>query len=434
MKKSNFFRIISCLLVVMMLASLAVVSVSADNTKAALVANPASGDKVVIYYPDGNLALGNALSGKKLAAVEATVTDGKLDVTADMGVFTLTKDSVTNAFYFVDANGKYFTSGETGNSVSLADEASDYALWVLETADNGFFVKNYAAAYVAGETSKPQYLEYYSGFTTYSFNASKANIYTFTFYKVEEAPVAPPADDDSSEDETVVYSTIEEARKGEANAVFNVKGVVTFIDGKNVVVADETGAINLYLKAAAEVSVGNKIAATGKRGEFSGLQQLTSAEVIEVLEESAELPKAKETTLSAILADAEAETLECHFVVIKNVTLGETDEAKSTTALTDDEGNTINIYRCPALEITAGTKVDVVALVSDYKGYQLRVVNASDVTVANTSDDTTDEPTDDTTEDDNTAKPGDSSSVAFFAIIALVSMTALLAFVRKENA
>jgi hypothetical protein len=411
---------------------MAVLSVSADNSKATLLATPANGDKVVIYYPDSSLALGNTLSGKKVAAVDATLADGKIDVTADMGVFTLTKDSDKNAFYFIDANGKYLTSGETGNSLSFADSASDYALWVLESTENGYFVKNYAAAYVAGETTKPQYLEYFSGFTTYSFSSSKANIYTFAFYKVEEATVTPPADDESSEDDEIVYSTIAEARQGENNAEFNVKGVVTFIDGKNVVVADETGAINLYLKAAAEVSVGNKIAATGKRGAFSGLQQLTSASVIEVLEESASIPEAKETTISDILADAEAETLECHFVVIKNVTLGETDEAKSTTVITDDAGNSINIYRCPALEIEVGTKVDVVALVSDYKGYQLRVADASAITVVNTSDDTTEEPTED--EDDNTAKPGDNSSIAFFAIMAIISMTALLAFARKENA
>lgn len=440
MKKSISSRIVSCMLVIFMLASLLTLSVSANNSGAALLSAPADGDKAVIYYPDSSLALGKELSGKKLAAVDAVVSDGKLTVTSDMGIFSFIKDETTSAFYLVDSNGKYFTSGKTGNSVSLEDTASEFALWVLEEAENGYYVKNYSAAYVSGETSKPQYLEYYSGFTTYNFNASKANIYTFAFYKVtDDITPIPPVEDESSEEESseaeIVYSTISEARLGENNAVFNVKGVVTFVDGKNVVVADETGAINLYLTSTAEVSVGNKIAATGKRGTFSGLQQLTSASVLEVLEESAQLPALKTVTIEEIILDQETETLECFFVKIENVTLGETDAAKSTTVITDDNGNSINIYRCPELEIPAGTKVDVVALVSDYKGYQLRVSDASAITVADATEESSEEIVEDSSEEaEDTAKPGDSSSLALFAIIALVSMTLIVSLVRKENA
>ena len=373
MKKSIASRLTACILTAFMLVSLLAVSAFADGATASLLATPSNEDKVIIYYPDSNKALGNAISNKKITAVDAAVADGKLTVTADMGIFTLVKNEAKDAFYFVDANGKYLTSGATGNSISLEDSASDLGLWSLETAENGWFIKNYAAAYVSGETSKPQYLEYYYGFTTYSFNSSKPHIYTFEFYKAEGIVIPDtPSEDESSEessaDEELTFSTIADARLGENNEVFNVKGVVTFVDGKNVVVVDETGAINLYLTAAAEVSVGNKIAATGKRATFSGLQQLTSASIIEVIEEAAALPSAKETTIADILADTEAETLECHFVVLKNVTLGETNAEKSTTVISDDDGNSINIYRCPELEIAVGTKVDVVALVSDYKG------------------------------------------------------------------
>ncbi len=433
MKKSITSRFIACILTTLMLVSLLAVSALADDATASLLANPANGDRVVIYYPAESKALGNTLSGKKIAATDATVADGKLTITADMGIFTLVKDEVTTAFYFVDANGKYLTSGATGNSISLEDAASDLALWVLEAAENAWYIKNYAAAYVSGETSKPQYLEFYSGFTTYSFNSSKAQIYTFAFYKVEDDYVpGAPSEDESSDAEEVVYSTISEARLGENNAIFNVKGVVTFIDGKNVVIADETGAINLYLTAAAEVSVGNKIAATGKRGAFSGLQQLTSASIIEVLEESAELPALKTVTLEEILLDQETETLECFFVVIKNVTLGETNAETSTTVITDDAGNSINIYRCPELAIEVGTKVDVVALVSDYKGYQLRVADASAITVAEAADDDKDETTEEPEKPSDPAKPGDTSALAFYAIVAVISLAGLLAFTKRE--
>lgn len=431
MRKSNYSRIIACLLVLMMISSLLSLSVFADGAEATLLSAPADGEKVIIYYPTDSKAMGKALSGKKMADTDASVADGKLSITADMGVITLVKDEAKAAFYFVTADGKYVTSGATGNSMTLEDAASDYALWVFEAADSGFYIKNFAAAYVSGETSKPQYLEYFYGFTTYSFNSSKANIYNFELYKAEGDIPSDPSEDESSDDagEEIVYSTISEARLGETNAIFNVKGVVTFIDGKNVVIADETGAINLYLTAAAEVSVGNKIAATGKRGAFSGLQQLTAASVLEVIEENAELPALKTVTIEEILLDQEAETLECFFVKLEDVTLGETNVEKSTTVITDDAGNSINIYRCPELEIPVGTKVDVVALVSDYKGYQLRVTDASAITVASA-----DETEEEDSSDDNTAKPGDSSSMAFFAIIALVSMTALVSFAKRENA
>ncbi len=431
MRKSNYSRIIACLLVLMMISSLLSLSVFADGAEATLLSAPADGEKVIIYYPTESKAMGKELSGKKIADTDASVADGKLSITADMGVITLVKDEAKGAFYFVTADGKYVTSGATGNAMTLEDAASDYALWVFEAADSGFYIKNFAAAYVSGETSKPQYLEYFYGFTTYSFNSSKANIYNFELYKVEgDIPSDTPDEDESSDDAEgeIVYSTISEARLGETNAIFNVKGVVTFIDGKNVVIADETGAINLYLTAAAEVSVGNKIAATGKRGAFSGLQQLTAASVLEVLEENAELPALKTVTIEEILLDQEAETLECFFVKLENVTLGETNVEKSTTVITDDAGNSINIYRCPELEIPAGTKVDVIALVSDYKGYQLRVTDASAITAVSSDE------TEEDSSDDNTAKPGDSSSMAFFAIVALVSMTALVSFVKRENA
>ncbi len=425
MKKTTS-RFMACLLVLMMLISALSVSVSADAATAALVETPENGDKVVIYYPAGNSVLGSQLSGSKLAAVEVTVSNNALDVTSDMGVFAFTKDDVTGNYYLIDANGKYLTSGNTGNSVSLADEKSDCALWSLEAAENGWYIKNYAAAYVAGETSKPQYLEYYNGFTTYSFNSSKVDIYTFVFYKVDGDVITDIPSDGPTD---VVFSTIAEARNGESNVDFNVKGVVTFIDGKNVVVEDETGAINLYLTSEAEVSVGNLIAATGTRSAYSGLQQLKNASIIEVIEAEATIPAPIEVTLAEVLADQESETLESRWVVLKGVTLGETEE--NNTAITDDAGNTINIYKCPDLEcpygVTVGAKLDIIALVSDFNGYQLRVAKASDVTVVE-GEGVLETPSEDT------AKPGDSSMVTLFVILAVLSIATSVVIVKRKNA
>ena len=145
---------------------------------ASLVTSVKDGGKYVIYYPDSSLAVTANADGKKLAGTEASVANNKLTVSADMAVFTV---QYSGDYFYLIADGKYLTSGETGNSLAMADSASDLALWSLEEADGGFYIKNKAAAY----NGKSQYLEFYYSFTTYGFNADKPNIYTFNFFEVK---------------------------------------------------------------------------------------------------------------------------------------------------------------------------------------------------------------------------------------------------------
>ncbi len=152
-----------------------------DSITAEKVDSIADGDKVIIYYPDGGLAVSGTADGTKLLGVEATVSGDKL-TSADAAVMEVKVDA--NGYYSFLIDGKYLTSGETGNSLTLADAASDYSLWTLEAAEGGWYIKNVNAVYTPAEGEvRPQYLEYYYNFTTYSFNDSKANIYTFQFYK-----------------------------------------------------------------------------------------------------------------------------------------------------------------------------------------------------------------------------------------------------------
>jgi len=130
----------------------------------------ASGDNVKIYYPDGSSYVTATLDGKKLAAgTEAEAAVWVVTVTAE-------------GYYTFACNGKYLTSGATGNSMSLEDAATEYSLWELIACDGGYYLRNVNAAYNGNAN---QYLEFYSGFTTYGFNESKANIYTFQFVIVE---------------------------------------------------------------------------------------------------------------------------------------------------------------------------------------------------------------------------------------------------------
>lgn len=163
------------------------------------------GSEYAIYYPDANLVIGNQADGKKLAGVEAAIEGGILSVNYKMAVFTVKLEG--DNFYLI-ADGKYLTSGETGNSLALTDEANDYSLWTLEDAGNGsYYIKSVNAKY----KDNAQYLEYYNGFTTYGFNAEKTNIYTFSFYEIEvpaapETPVEPEETPDTGD--SVIYVVI----------------------------------------------------------------------------------------------------------------------------------------------------------------------------------------------------------------------------------
>lgn len=74
-----------------------------------------------------------------------------------------------NGYYTFVSGDKYLTSGATGSSVTFADAAGDYSLWKLQKANEngGYYVINANAKY---NNTTEQYLEYYNGFTTYSYN------------------------------------------------------------------------------------------------------------------------------------------------------------------------------------------------------------------------------------------------------------------------
>ena len=135
----------------------------------------ADGDTVKIYYPAGE------------SYISATANDGGkklLDATEDeAAVWTVAVDE--NGYYTFTCDGKYLTAGATGNALTLEEAASDYSLWTLEEAENGWYIKNVNASYY----EKAQYVEYYSGFTTYGYNANYDSAYVYQFVQVEvEAP------------------------------------------------------------------------------------------------------------------------------------------------------------------------------------------------------------------------------------------------------
>ena len=138
------------------------------------------GDIVALYLPAENLALSTTASGSKLVGQEATLSDGTLTTARDTALFTV---GVNEAGQFTfSADGKYLTSGETGNSLTLEDAASEYSYWTLEEQGEGWLVKNVSAEYNGGA----QYIEYFNGFTTYGYQSSNPGVYTFQFFQADE--------------------------------------------------------------------------------------------------------------------------------------------------------------------------------------------------------------------------------------------------------
>ena len=139
------------------------------------------GDSVVFYLPAKNQVMTTTSSGSKLAGQEATLENGTLNTDKTAAVFTVgTNDEGQFTF---SADGKYLTSGETGNSLTMTEAASEYSCWTLEEQGDGWLVKNASAQH----EGKAQYIEYYnSNFTTYGYNSSDSGIYTIQFFQADE--------------------------------------------------------------------------------------------------------------------------------------------------------------------------------------------------------------------------------------------------------
>ncbi|MGM9564150.1 MAG: hypothetical protein ACI3VQ_08790, partial [Faecousia sp.] len=145
------------------------------------------GDGIVIYYPSGALLLNGTASGSKLAGVAGTVTDTTVAADNADELFLIVRVDANGDYYFETNDGKYLTSGETGNSLTLADSLTDYAKWYFDTTGTTATLRIVSRNAVYTNTSTgattAQALEYYNGFTTYSIKDTAA--YNFEVYQLE---------------------------------------------------------------------------------------------------------------------------------------------------------------------------------------------------------------------------------------------------------
>ncbi|HWQ80126.1 MAG TPA: S-layer homology domain-containing protein [Anaerovoracaceae bacterium] len=161
-----------------------------------------TGDKVIIYHNAGGTVLSTTVTGNpgstKLSPVTVTVNGSVLYANSSAAAFSVNKDSTTG-YYTFTSNGKYLTSGPTGNSLDLttAPGANDLSSWEVTTTTGGVLIRNVGAAFNGNHN---QYLEYYSGFTTYGYPSSSGSApYIYSFYKVvptADLMTAAPTDGD----------------------------------------------------------------------------------------------------------------------------------------------------------------------------------------------------------------------------------------------
>ena len=193
---------------------------------------------------------------------------------------------------------------------------------------------------------------------------------------------------------TVTYTinepiTIAEAHALEANEYACVEGVVTFIDGRNVYVQDETAGIVLYLNnntVPSDLSINNMVRAYGKRATYNGLIELSAINgsndnEFTILSTGNPLPLATKTIAEINEDFAGSNLLQSTRLKIQDAIIGAINTSGNTPIMQD--GNSLNIYRIPAVEgIHEGDIVTVVGILGCYNSPQLRVLSASDVQYA----------------------------------------------------
>lgn len=187
--KKALALILSLLMVLALMPS----AMAVGEVAVAMDEAPATGDKVVMYYPAKGTVISTIASNNKLEAVDVTLSDDSITLPDKAAIFDVTVEEVEGVNeYAFSIDGKYLTTAETGSTLTFADSLSDYGRWILEAeGTDGYLIKNKKAAY----NGNPQYIEFYNQFTTYKLG-SNHTAYTFRFFKLtdEVAVIAPTAD------------------------------------------------------------------------------------------------------------------------------------------------------------------------------------------------------------------------------------------------
>ncbi|MCR5646181.1 MAG: chitobiase/beta-hexosaminidase C-terminal domain-containing protein [Bacteroidales bacterium] len=180
--------------------------------------------------------------------------------------------------------------------------------------------------------------------------------------------------------------TIAAARALDLNEYALVQGVVTFIDGRNVYVQDETAGIDLFLNSntvPTALALGDLVQAYGKRAAYNGLVELSGIngndpDQFSIISSGNTLPVAIKT-IAEILADfSGANALQSTRVKIEGAVIGAIN-TNNNTPISQGESS-MNIYKIPVVEgLLEGDSITVTGVIGCFNAVQLRVALASDV-------------------------------------------------------
>lgn len=181
--------------------------------------------------------------------------------------------------------------------------------------------------------------------------------------------------------------TIAAARALAINEYALVQGVVTFLEGRNVFIQDNTAGIDLYLNSntvPSGLALGDMVKAYGKLANYGGLLELTgingnNENQFSILSTGNTLPVAVKT-IAEIVEDFNGNNaLQATRVQIENAVIGSINTSGNTTITQGD--NSIIIYKIPAVEgLMEGDIVTITGVIGAFSNVlQLRVATAADV-------------------------------------------------------
>ena len=333
------------------------------------------GDKVVIFNPVYKKTLSTEYNGYYNKGTDVTIADGKLDGFTDADKWTVGIND-DGTYSFANADGKKLAMGADSFTSTPVGEVNDsWKISAVAGKDATFYIDN------ATRTDKYR-LQWFTKNNNWSAYTGTGDAFEQQLYLVIDSGSETP-------DPEPTFVPISTALAGAANTEFTVKGVVTFTDGRNVFLQDDTGGICLYLATKADaIALGDTVIGTGKRSVFNGMPQLGSGTYVK---SSGLTLTAKPTTLNAI-TESDLGT----YVKLTDLEITKIDDnggqwSSPTVTVKDAAGNTMPIYRAAMSKengnwaFAVGDMVDVTAAVSTFNGtLQLRNTLADEIRAAGT--------------------------------------------------
>lgn len=429
-KLSKIFAV--ALVLAMVLSMMAVGAAAASNWTEVELSAVGANDMIAIVITKtgtnaGSYALLNENSGGDLVVfntAEAATHAMLWNVSAVSGGYK---------FKALDEN-KYLYLDDTNDGVSIGSTGAVFSLKTYNISGTDY---EYLTANDTASTPVLRTLCVYNAqdFRCYKLtnnlpgtNATKQNV---KFYKWTGAKPGAA---------TPTVGTIAQALAAAKDTLWTVTGVINHIDGNNVYIQDDTGAICLRLATYSnEIAVGDTITGTGKRDTYNGLPQLGSG----IFEDATAMtPYAAKAATIAELTTADL----CKLVKLENLTVTAISASDNSVTLSDGT-NTITIYKAITPDgLAVDDVVNVTAAVSCYNStLQLRNDKATDITVVPAGDDDDDTNNDDTNNDNtnndtnndtNTGdsdKTGDSTSLALMVAVMALSLFGMVAVVTNKK-